>query len=299
MKKQSNFRRYLQAVGYSKVYQERILTSLARFSKWQEKQGIKDLSQTTRKELKAYHEYLNNRPNERLSGGLSSATIYNYLAHLSVFFSYEQQVGKRLINPMSNYPLPKIEKVSKAILTQAQIQDLYNHCKTLKETCLLDIYYGLDLRRSEGEKIQLQDIDLKNSCLYVPKGKGGKGRTMPLTSSIQEHFKAYILTERSRVQVSAFLLNQQQTALRGDSALKLLKRLLVHADLPRTITLHSLRHSIATHLIQEGMPLEQVRDYLGHAHLESTQHYIHYANIKKLLTKSLHQKQRKGLFKRD
>jgi len=289
MSKTDTFALYLKAVGYSKAYQERILKGIERFKEWQLKQGNYNLMTTSRAAIKRYHDHLNNRPNERLIGGLSASTIYNYLSSLSVYFAYQQQCGKMVYNPMSSYRLPKINLPEKSILSLLEIQQLYQGCENLKERCLLDIYYGLGLRRSEGQGVLLEHLDLKNSCLYVPKGKGSKGRTMPLTPSIQSHFKQYLRRERSSVAHSAFLLNQRQRALRGDSALKLLKGLLKRCNLSTNITLHSLRHSIATHLINQGMPLEQVRHYLGHSHLESTQRYIHYASTKAVLTAALHQ----------
>ena len=82
--------------------------------------------------------------------------------------------------------------------------------------------------------------------------------------------------EIKKVNYKAFLLNINHKRLRGASALLILKKLLKRAKITKKIDLHCLRHSIATHLIHKGMPLEQVRDYLGHSHLESTQKYIHY-----------------------
>ena len=263
---------YLKAIGYQKATQRSILLGCKAYLDWLEKPIVK----TTRSDIKAYHNYLENRPNKLFVGGLSSKMIRDYLWQISLLYKLLEQDNILLKNPMSGYPLPKVTNQSRPILNLSQIQQLYKVAENLKEIAVLHIYYGLGLRRSEGVALNLEAVDYKNGWLIVEKGKGGKGRSIPLTPRIQADLKAYVLQERPGNQERAFLLNQRQRRMSGASALRLLRKLLKRADLPKEIDLHSLRHSIATHLIHKGMPMEQVRDYLGHAHLESTQKYIHY-----------------------
>jgi integrase/recombinase XerD len=285
---------YLQAVGYQKGSQQGIKGGVKAFLFWLESKGIFELKDITRSTIKAYQEYLENRPNKLYKGGLSSKMIRDYLWNASLLLKLQEQQNRLDKNPMSGYVLPKVESEKRAILTPLEISQLYEACSSLKERCILHIYYGLGLRRSEGEALNLKDIDYKNGWLFVRKGKGGKSRNIPLTAAIQSDLKDYVLNHRPRVQETALFLNTLNRRYRGASALKLVKKLIEKANIDKKIDLHCLRHSITTHLIQQGMPIEQVRDYLGHAHLESTQNYIHY-DTKKLFKEQVHDFNREEL----
>lgn len=267
---------YVQAVGYSTKGQRNIEGGIKAFLCWLESKKIYQLQEIRRKTIKDYQAYLENRPNHHKTGGLSSKMIRDYLWNVSLLLKLQEQQGRLTKNPMSGYVLPKVESEKRAILTPLEISQLYAACSSLKERCILHIYYGLGLRRSEGQALNLKDIDYKNGWLLVRKGKGGKSRNIPLTAAIQSDLKDYVLNHSPRVQETALFLNTLNRRYRGASALKLVKKLLEKANIDKKIDLHCLRHSITTHLIQQGMPIEQVRDYLGHAHLESTQNYIHY-----------------------
>lgn len=285
---------YLQAVGYSKGSQSGIKGGIKAFLYWLASKDIYELESVERSTIKAYQEYLENRPNYQRTGGLSSKMIREYLWNVRLLLKLQEQQNRLEKNPMSGYVLPKVESEKRAILTPLEVTQLYEACSNLKERCILHIYYGLGLRRSEGEALNLGDVDYKNSWLLVRKGKGGKSRKLPLTMPIQKDLKAYVLNHRPRVQESALFINARMKRYRGDTALRLVKKLIEKANIDKKIDLHCLRHSITTHLIQQGMPIEQVRDYLGHGHLESTQNYIHY-DTKKLFSKQVQSLNRQEL----
>jgi integrase/recombinase XerD len=164
-------------------------------------------------------------------------------------------------------------------LSQEAIAQLFATATTQKETAILHIFYSCGLRRSEGEALNINDVHFKQSLIYVREGKGAKRRVVPVTAKVAQDLEAYYLQERTHAKVrtgmdeNAFFLNRTGTRMSGDSLNKSLHQLLEKADLPKEITLHHLRHSIATHLLQSGMSMEYVRDFLGHSFLESTQIY--------------------------
>ena len=144
---------------------------------------------------------------------------------------------------------------------------------------MLHLFYSCGLRRSEGEALNIRDIHFRDQLLYVREGKGARRRVVPLTDRVAADMEAYYLQERCSSTVKktadeeAFMLNQRGGRLQGDGYIKILNRLKDKAGIDKEITLHHLRHSIATHLLQGGMSMEYVRDFLGHQHLESTQVY--------------------------
>jgi len=264
---------YIQAVGYQANTQKAITGGIKEFLDWL----AIPLLAVKKRHIKAYHRYLKQRPNRLFEGGLSSQSIHLHFWYLRLLFNYLQRQGYRSQHPLTAYALPPVKSESRSILSRPEIQDLYETTQTHKERLTLDFYYGLGLRRSEGQALNLADIDLRQGLLYVRKAKQGSSRKLPLTPVIIGHLQAY-LAERPHSPSPALVLNQRQCRMRGASYLRLLRLLLQRSGIDKKIDLHSLRHSIATHLLQAGMPLEQLRNYLGHKHLESTQNYLHYGH---------------------
>ena len=168
-------------------------------------------------------------------------------------------------------------------LTTDEIKLLFETASTLKQRVLLHIFYSCGLRRSEGEALNIQDIHFKLQLLFVREGKGAKRRVVPVTERVSQELEDYCLNERcastakSVKDMEAFILNKRGYRMKGDGYNKMLKELIKKTHNAELInhncTLHHLRHSIATHLLQSGMSMEYVRDFLGHTFLETTQIY--------------------------
>ena len=146
------------------------------------------------------------------------------------------------------------------------------HYATKTEKALLHIFYGCGLRRSEGVALSVKDLDFASMVLYVRIGKNQKRRVVPMSSQIVTDLRNYINQERKH-EKGALLLNKSKQALTGNTANKYLKQLLERVGIDKQISLHSLRHSIATHLLDNGVSIEEVRDFLGHRYLEATAIY--------------------------
>jgi integrase/recombinase XerD len=261
---------YLKAVGYQTQTQSALLKGIQEFLDWLEK----PINKVERSDLQQYHDYLKTRPNKLYLGGLSSQSIQLAFWQLRVCFGYLEKQGSLEHNPAAAYKLGKVSHEVREILTKPQIELLYQQAHKLKERITLHLFYGLGLRRSEGERLNRGDLD--GNRLYLRKTKQGGSRVMPLLPNIQADLQAYLATRTD--QQAALILNSRARRMRGASYLKLLRKLLKKAKLPEGIDLHSLRHSIATHLVQSAMPLHQVQQYLGHRHIESTQNYLHYGH---------------------
>ena len=153
---------------------------------------------------------------------------------------------------------------------------------------MLAVYYGCGLRRNEGVHLNLSDIDFDRSLLYVRKGKNHKERLVPISQASVKYLQAYIYDHRPELLRSGksdalFIGYNHGTRMQGQSLLVRLKRLVLQTDSPELIEkevgLHTLRHSIATHLLAAGMKLESISRFLGHSSLESTQIYTHLAGV--------------------
>jgi integrase/recombinase XerD len=270
------FQDYLYQVGYSEGTCNMLPACVREFI---EHQCINDISFVEQQKVKDFYQWLQIRPLKKRSGALSEMMISHYVYALKTFFTWLEVTEQIDYNPISGMKFKRAKQNSRQPLTKDEITELFAVASTLKETALLHIFYSCGLRRSEGEALNSSDVHFKTGLLYVRAGKGAKRRVVPLTEKVAYDLQSYYLQDRCNAQTKtvkdtdAFLLNSTGSRMNGDQCNALLKKLVTKAAIGKEITLHHLRHSIATHLLQSGMRMEQVRDFLGHYYLETTQIY--------------------------
>jgi len=268
------FKTHLQRLGYSKGSQSMLPTCVAEFLQQLEEKNIYQLYEIEPTNIQQHYEYLTQRPNKRRTGGLSSRMITHHIYAIRLFLNYQEQLGNIKENPISGLSFPRSESKPRELLTIEEIKRLYEISETFRERAIIGIFYGCGLRRSEGESLDIKDISFKSSLLYVRKGKGGKRRVVPINEKVLNDLKNYQQYGRfSEPGEAAFICNNSGIRMKGDKHNTTVKQLVSKASIQKEITLHNLRHSIATHLLENGMSVEYVRDFLGHKHLEATQIY--------------------------
>jgi integrase/recombinase XerD len=270
-----SFKNYLHSVGYSDSTQKMLPALVKEFI---QHQSITDISYIEQQKVKSFCEYLQTRPLQKRSGALSEMMISHYVYALKTFFSWAEVTEQIDYNPISGMKFKKPKQNVREPLSTEEINQLFTAASTLKETALLHIFYSCGLRRNEGEALNINDVHFKSLLLYVREGKGAKRRVVPVTVRVIKDLEDYYLNERcgsiKKVRdEDAFLLNKYGTRLRGKKCNDLIQQLAEKAAIQKEISLHHLRHSIATHLLQSGMCIEYVRDFLGHSFLETTQIY--------------------------
>jgi integrase/recombinase XerD len=161
----------------------------------------------------------------------------------------------------------------------------------LRDKAMLTIYYGCGLRRNEGLHIELNDIFWDKQLLYVSKGKNNKERFVPISKAGLKHLENYLYDARPLLikdhKEELFFINERGKPMQGQMMLLRLDQLVTRTEnitlQEKEIGLHTLRHSIATHLLSNGMKLEKIKDFLGHSSLESTQIYTHLVEEENIL----------------
>jgi len=156
----------------------------------------------------------------------------------------------------------------------------------MRDKAMLSIFYGCGLRRNEGYHLDITDINLDSAVIHVRKGKGYKERLVPVSKGGVQYITQYLYDARPMLirdnKVDAFFLSHNGKRLGGQMLMLCLQNLARKTDnaelQQKEIGLHTLRHSIATHLLANGMSLEKIKDFLGHSSLESTQIYTHLIN---------------------
>lgn len=281
-----DFKKWLNTLGYAESTVYASTNYVRDFFKWLDKTPINDLNQINKQVIKTYHEYLQKRRNKRQSGSLSNNYIISNINALKRFSKYLEQTGKASIEIDLGLQTEKTN--TKIILTQAEIKALYKACSNdylgIRDRAILSIFYGCGLRRSEGQALNVSDILLSGKRVFVRKGKNYRERYVPMAESIKEDLENYIYVSRQKilsfknVKEEALFLSMQVKRISGNGIIERIHKLKQEAKIQKEIGLHTLRHSIATHLLQSGMTLEEVSQFLGHVSLESTQIYTHLAN---------------------
>lgn len=266
------FRKELQGLGYSKNAVDnypKYAQSLLEYSKEVPRK-------ITGGHIKSYHEYLKTKPSQKRKGYLSESHIYSQMLSIKLYFDYLERTGTVKQNPY-HLKIKQPIKNERTVFTQPQIKILYKSCEKLQETIIVHLCYGCGLRRSEAELLKTKDINFEQKLLFVRKGKGKKRRVIPLTETILKDLKKYLQeTEIYRTEKQeSFLINENGNALTGNAIYDTFKKLMKRTKgiNESNYCLHSLRHSIATHLLENEMSIEMVRDFLGHSQLITTQVY--------------------------
>ncbi len=152
----------------------------------------------------------------------------------------------------------------------------------MQDRAMLVLYYSCGLRRNEGINVLTTDIDLNKRILFVREGKFGKQRYVPFTEKSKKYLDEYLIKGRrqfisksSTKRRKTLFISYRGEKLESQSLLNRLKFLGEKAKIKRNIGLHLLRHSIATHLLNNGMSIYDIATFLGHNSIETTQIYTH------------------------
>jgi integrase/recombinase XerD len=268
----NDFRRELLNLGYSN-------TAVNNYPKYAQNllDYIKEIPQKiTDNHIKNYYEYLQTKPNQKRKGTISQSHVYSQLLAIKLYFEYLERTKIIKRNPY-NLRIKQATKSERIVFTQEEIKLLYKNTQNLEEKTILHLCYGCGLRRSEAQDLNIKDVNFEQKLLFIRRGKGKKRRVIPLTQSVVQDLKGYYnYTEIVRKEnEESFLVNINGNKMKGSNMYELFKRILKRTQSlkPENYCLHSLRHSIATHLLENEMTVEMVRDFLGHTQLGTTQIY--------------------------
>jgi integrase/recombinase XerD len=283
-----SFYRYILRLGYNAQGCKARKNYLCEFLRWLEQKGLLDITQITAQEIRNYYQHISERPSKKDSGILSQKTTHSHMRIIRDLYIMLQNEGKIKINPCSTLKFPyPIATEERTVLDQEEIKQLYKVAETAQEKAILSLAYGCGLRVGELTNCNIEDIRLREKILIVPKGKGNKRRVVPISSGVVKDLADYYYNEREALtkgrdfkqNESAFMLHSRGGRMRKGTYNKYLKILIERTQnqeiKEKQITIHNLRHSIATHLLEQGIPVEQVRMFLGHSQLETTQIYTH------------------------
>jgi integrase/recombinase XerD len=281
---------WLNTLGFSSGVVTDYRDRVKDFFEWLQAKNVNQINAVNQKHIENYFDYLQVRKSKRANRALSVSHLnHNFLA-IDKLCEFLHQMGMSTAPTPTNYRIkPDKEQRIKNIqpLTKEEIKALQSNInnaysqlpfkqreqKQEQLKLIFALYYGCGLRRNEAYKLTVNDIDFDKKTLFVKQGKNYKDRIIPMNISVCKALENYIYNYRNLQKVNHKRLFLSTTGTINNS-LQALQKL---TDIDKKITLHILRHSIATHLLQAGMSIESIALFLGHSSLESTQIYTHLA----------------------
>lgn len=257
----------MQLHGLSKGTQKVYVSAIRRLA---EHYG-KPPHQITEEELRQYFLYLT----EEKRVGRSTCTI----VLCAVKFLYEYTLQREW--PTLKLVRPPKEKKLPAILSREEVRQILGGVQQLRYRVCLTTIYACGLRISEGISLQVADIDSGRMVVHVHKGKGAKDRYVPLPQHTLEQLRQCWASHRNPVWIfpSGFhrssLMAAAKTHVCGKSVRQAFRGALAASGIRKKATVHTLRHSYATHLLEAGISLRLIQSYLGHRALSTTSRYTH------------------------
>lgn len=267
--------RFLSFLSYERGYSPNTLSSykidLTELSSFLNEKGS-SLIKANKDDLVQFINMLSER-------GFTNNTIIRKLASIRTFFKYLLSEGIIEEDLVSFLDTPKKEKKIPKVLFEDQIkrlleQPLLQEERYARERSILELLYSCGLRVSEIVNLTINDINLEEGFVRI-KGKGNKERIVPLGSKAISAINEY-LKQRRHIKEKRLFLNSRNRGLSRQSVWLIVKQFANNVGLD--ISPHTLRHSFATHLLDNGADLRVVQELLGHSSISTTQIYTHVSN---------------------
>ena len=252
------------------------MRDIRQFSEWLSENGVPDLVSATQVNIRDYLAYLQ-------AQGKSGATVSRSLASLKNFYAYAVSEGFLEASPVSSdIHVQRGEKKLPQILTGKEVELLLaqpvcvDH-KGYRDKAMLEVMYATGMRVTELISLNVEDVNLELALVKCHSGK--KSRVIPLYPAAQKALGVYLSDVRatmiSDISEKALFVNISGTRMSRQGFWKIIKYYQEKAEITKDITPHTLRHSFAVHLLENGADLRSIQEMLGHADISSTQIYTH------------------------
>lgn len=235
---------------------------------------IQDISRVTKTHLNAYILYLENNHK-------SPATVSRSVAALRSFFKYLVKNNEIENDPAEDLKPPRVEKKAMYVMSREDIENLLNQPdiqtdKGIRDKTMLQLIYSTGIRVSELVGLEISDVNLEMG--YITSTMRDKTRTIPIHAETRKYLEKYLDGVRNRMQKKGdnrrLFMNCQGNPMSRQGFWKVLKGYVAQANIKADITPHTLRHSFARHMLENGADLKDVQQLLGHADISTTQNYI-------------------------
>ncbi|WP_435416532.1 tyrosine-type recombinase/integrase [Polaribacter aestuariivivens] len=255
---------------------------LSNFKRWLQQKRLSDNTVNTYVEVTAFFlRYAILKKTENYSVKLIEQFNYDFIFKENKSVSYQNQcingIKKFLLFrgveiELSNIKRPKKEKQLPSVLSVDEVKAIFNNITNLKHKTLLSLLYSAGLRIGEALNLKIDNIDSKRMLIHIKQAKGKKDRYTLLSHSFLKLLRAYYLAYKPK----DFLFEGQNGKKYSNaSAQAVLKKSVQNTKINKKVTLHTLRHSFATHLLENGTDIRYIQELLGHSSPKTTMIYTH------------------------
>ena len=247
---------------------------LKKVSAFLKERGIEEFAKADEQDLQDYMRYMERE-------NFASSTISRSIASLRALYHFLQREGRIRKDPSESLRAPKVEKKTPEILSVQEVTRLLeqpdkNTPKGLRDSAMLELLYATGMRVSELIHLELDDVNLRLS--YVTCHEGTRERVIPIGKVSRDVLELYLRESRPVFVKSSdekmLLTNCSGTAMSRQGFWKVLKSYADEAGVSHDITPHTLRHSFAVHMLQNGADVRSVQEMLGHSDISTTQVYL-------------------------
>ena len=233
-------------------------------------QGVEDIHSIDRTTVNSYVRTLRERK-------LAPTSVIRKIASLRGFFKWATSVGVLEKNPAATLEQPKTPQRLPKVVSVKEIEEMLHNNLTPLEHVMMELLYSCGLRVSELVNLKVNDIDLSSKYVRCF-GKGSKERIIPIGDKAKETVKEYLPTRE--LTLKKYNLNTKNLLIRENGSMVTRQEVynFIHAQgklIHKNISPHTLRHSFATHLLENGADLRVVQELLGHSDVSTTQLYTH------------------------
>ncbi|MCG6145744.1 MULTISPECIES: site-specific tyrosine recombinase XerD [Leptospira] len=217
---------------------------------------------------------------------ISAKTLAREVVAIRQFYKYLRDEKRLDSNPTEKIETPEVARTIPDYLTQTEIDELFRNIKEdnlyeLRDKCIFELLYSSGLRISEACNLKMTDIDMENMTITV-EGKGGRQRLVPFGEKSLDILKKYLSESRTEIlkkRTCEFVfVSKKGSYINRKSVWRLLNHYIKRTKIKKKVTPHTLRHSFATHLLENHADLKSVQELLGHIDISTTQIYTHMAN---------------------
>ncbi|MGX4584736.1 site-specific tyrosine recombinase XerD [Paenibacillus chitinolyticus] len=268
--------------GLSRNTLESYARDLQQYIEFLEQQNIRTLGKTSKVHVVSYISRLKQL-------GRATATQSRTLVSIRSLYGYMIRCGRMDFDPTRDIENPKQEKKLPQVLTMDEMERLLAAPQTdtsngIRDKAMLEVLYATGIRVSELISLDVGDVNTSLGFVRCV-GSGAKERIIPLGSMAAKVVDEYVSASRPQLMKAhkpetALFVNHLGTRMTRQGFWKMLKRYAADAEVDKDITPHTLRHSFATHLLENGADLRSVQEMLGHADLSTTQVYTHVTKSK-------------------
>ncbi len=222
---------------------------------------------------------------ERLESGVSARTSSRFLSSIKKFYSFLLNKDLVKFDPTVNIHRPKIGRKLPNYLSESEVIILLKTPDIstdigLRDKAMLELLYASGLRVSELINLSLNDVNFKQGVVRIVSGKGGKSRLVPMAETSQTWMQKYINSARHNAKTDVIFISKSGVGMTRQTFWHRLKLYASMAGINKEISPHTLRHSFATHLVNNDADLRVVQLLLGHTSISVTQIYTHIAKVR-------------------